>query len=41
VVYRETLSSKFPTIWQDLKKQINETDQAKLRKQAHDNVDQE
>ena len=41
VVYRETLSSKFPTIWQDLKKQINETDQSKLRKQAHDNKDQE
>ena len=41
VVYRETLSAKFPTIWQDLKKQINETDQSKLRKQAHDNRDQE
>ena len=41
VVYRETLSSKFPTLWQDLKQQINETDQKKLRKQAHGNSDQE
>lgn len=41
IVYRETLSSRFPTLWQDLKKQINETDQWKLRRQAYDNKDQE
>lgn len=41
VVYRETLSSRFPTLWQDLKKQINQTDQGKLRIQAHGNKDQE
>ena len=41
IIYRETLSSRFPTLWQDLKKQINETDQVKLRRQAYDNKDQE
>ena len=40
VVYRDTLSSRFPTLWQDLKKQINETDQRKLRIQAYNNADQ-
>lgn len=41
VVYRGTLSWRFPILRQDLNKQIDKTDQAKLRKQAYDNKDQE
>lgn len=41
IVYRDTLSEKFPTLWQDLKKQINCTDKEKLWNQAHWNKDLE
>ena len=41
VIYRKTLWEKFPTIFEDLKKQINVKDQEKLHQQAYSNNDQE
>jgi len=39
VVYRKTLWERFPTIFEDLNKQINEKDQEKLHQQAYWNID--
>lgn len=41
ILYSETISSKFPTLWKDLNRQVNKSDKEKLWQQAHWNQDLE
>ena len=41
ILKEKTLSERFPTIYEDLNKQVNVKDQKRLHSQAYSNTDQE